>query len=75
MKLKLVAVDEADATKAEKLVVPVKVGPELKTRTPPVPVSSEIELERTDETAVVVACDALPKKRAREAVRFEKVFE
>ena len=52
----------------------VRVGEVPNTRAP-VPVSSVTEFARKAEVAVVVACEPAPRKRAREAVRFEKTFE
>jgi transglutaminase-like putative cysteine protease len=50
----------------------VRTGEVLKTATP-VPVSSVKEFKSAADSAVVVACEAEPRKRAREAVREEKV--
>ena len=50
----------------------VSVGEVLKTATP-VPVSSVREFKSEAERAVVVACEAGPKKSAREAVREARV--
>ena len=51
----------------------VKVGAVPNTATP-LPVSSVNELSKNAEVAVVVACEAEPRKRAREAVSEVRVM-
>jgi len=52
----------------------ISVGDPAKTTPPDVPVSSVSEFKRKAEVAVVVACLPEPRKRAREAVKDEKVL-